>query len=136
MKEILYIVEDNVISGKRIGRTLGFPTANLPYPENCSLEKGVYAATLQITDRKEEYISAVNIGTHPSFPEGLPTIEAYVLDHDIDLYGKHIRILFYKKIRDEIHFLKKEDLISQIDADIVEIRSYFSSAINEISRLS
>lgn len=88
-----------------------------------------------LTEKKSTF-SAVNIGTHPSFPEGLPTIEAYVLDHDIDLYGKHIRILFYKKIRDEIHFLKKEDLISQIDTDIVEIRSYFSSAINEISRLS
>lgn len=127
MKEVLYIAEGTVIGGKRLGRKLGFPTANLPYPANCPLENGVYVASLVLVDCQESYPSAVNIGVHPSFPEGAPTIEAFVLDAELDLYNKPIQIIFHKKIRNELVFEKKEELISQIEADITFTRNYFSS---------
>lgn len=136
MDKIMYIAEGIVVSGKKIGRTLGFPTANLLYPADCMLSNGVYAAQVIVNHEPNIYIAAVNIGVHPSFPEGQPTIEAYLLDTHIDLYLKSIKILFYTKIRDEITFLNKDNLISRIEEDILFVRNYFSSAINTISKLS
>ncbi len=122
----LYQITSTVKHGKKIGRKLGFPTANIDLPESCPLSNGVYVAGLSIENDSTIYMAAVNIGKHPSFPEGEPSIEAYVLDADIDLYLKTIHLYFYKKIRDEIVFHDKTQLIFQINNDIAFVRDYFS----------
>ena len=87
-----YTVSGVVQPGKRLGRQLDFPTANLPVPVGKALPpKGVYAAMADVCGTT--YMAAVNIGTHPTTPEGAPTIEANLLDYPGgSLYGRHMRL--------------------------------------------
>ncbi|NMD37308.1 MAG: hypothetical protein GYA87_01345 [Christensenellaceae bacterium] len=117
-----------VLQGKKIGRKLGFPTANIPYQNRKNLTDGVYIASIVIEDnQKKEYPATVNIGVHPTFPEGKPSIEAYILDKNIDLYNKNITILFHSKIRDEFKFNNKEELIKRINKDVGLTKEWFNS---------
>ncbi len=115
-----------VLEGKKIGRKLGFPTANIPYEQHTCLTNGVYVAGIILDDDlKKEYPAAVNVGIHPTFPEGFPSIEAYILDTNINLYNKHITINFYQKIRDEFKYEIKEQLIDRINKDVEFTKEWF-----------
>lgn len=117
-----YSTSGIVTHGDSIGRTLGFPTANISIkPEYQLIEKtGVYA-TIAKVDVKD-YPSMTYIGRRPTISNGLPTsTETYIMDFDGDLYGKEIRVTFVDRVRDEMTFDNLERLKSQIQEDKANI---------------
>ena len=90
--------------GKKLGRKLDFPTANLRWDECKALPpKGVYAALAFV--REDWYVAAVNIGEHPTAPGGKMTVEANLIGYEGDeFYGCHMRLLHYKQLRKEQKF--------------------------------
>lgn len=103
------------------GREIGYPTANLENTETIIPGNGVYATFI----RQDEslYRAVTNIGNNPTFNGDKITIESFLLDTDINLYGKEIRIYFIEKIRSEIKFSSSEELTAQIGRDINIARS-------------
>lgn len=121
-----YTMSGRVVDGKHIGRTLGFPTANVDVPKGKALPAyGVYACWLHAEDRS--YPAVVNVGRHPTLPEGHVTVEAYVLDADMQLYGKKVRLSFLHYQRPEKRFGSVEKLQAQIAQDTQDARNYFAS---------
>ena len=117
-----YSTSGIVTHGDSIGRTLGFPTANISIkPEYQLIEKtGVYATIARVDGK--DYPSMTYIGRRPTISNGLPTsTETYIMDFDGDLYGKEIRVTFVDRVRDEMTFDNLERLKSQIQEDKANI---------------
>ncbi len=114
-----------VQEGKKLGRTLDFPTANLFYPKGKALPPcGVYAA--RVTLRGEQYIAAVNIGSHPTAPGGAETIEANLIDYDGgECYGCHMRVVLYTRIREERKFESLALLRDEVMKNRAQVKAYF-----------
>jgi riboflavin kinase/FMN adenylyltransferase len=113
-----FLLEGTVVSGDRRGRTLGFPTANLvPADEYVCPGHGVYAAFANGVP------AAVNVGVRPTFESGRGVlVEAYLIDEDIDLYGKTLRIAFIARLRGEKRFAGADELVAQMHRDVEEAR--------------
>lgn len=113
-----FMLEGEVVSGDRRGRTLGFPTANVVPDEHYVYPgHGVYAA---FANGKP---AAVNVGVRPTFETGRGVlIETYIIDHAEDLYGRRLRIAFLKRLRGEKRFAGAEELIAQMHRDVEEAR--------------
>ena len=112
-----YSLSGKVTMGREIGRTIGFPTANIIPDASLALPPaGVYCTFSKVNGRK--YKSITNIGTNPTFGETRLTVETHLLDFDGDLYGKNIEVTFCRMIRGEIKFETSEELKKQIQHDI------------------
>jgi riboflavin kinase / FMN adenylyltransferase len=107
-----------VVSGDRRGRDLGFPTANLVPDESLVCPgHGVYAA------RADGACAAVSVGVRPTFGTGRAVlIEAYLIDRDVDLYGRQLRIEFLQRLRGERRFDSVEVLVEQMRIDVERTR--------------
>jgi riboflavin kinase/FMN adenylyltransferase len=107
-----------VVAGDRRGRTLGFPTANIvPDDRLVCPGHGVYAA------RADGSPAAVSVGVRPTFGTGRAVlVEAYLLDRDEDLYGRHLRVDFLSRLRGERRFDTVEGLVEQMQRDVQETR--------------
>jgi len=114
-----YSVTAEVVVGNKIGRTLGFPTANLELPREYMLVKGgVYACLVDYEG--QTYKAMANIGHRPTIGdrrENQPIIEVNLFDFDGDLYGQHIRVHFIDRIRDEEKFTGLNALKTQLEKD-------------------
>ena len=110
-----YYVDGVIVEGKRRGRELGFPTANLETQNELVPPNGVYATIMTIDG--VVHGSVTNIGMRPTFGETAPTIETHVLDFSGDLYGQTVRLAFVQRLRDERRFEDVDALRAQIDAD-------------------
>ncbi len=108
-----FFIEGKVIGGKKLGRELGFPTANLIYPgELIDLPFGVYKV-------KANGLKAIaNFGTKPTVTEGAALLEVHILDFNQDIYGQNITVEFLKFLRPEEKFTSVEALKAQIEKDI------------------
>lgn len=115
-----YSISGNVVSGNRIGRSIGFPTANLEPPKRMAIPaNGVYAVTVEIPGDGKVYPAMVNIGTRPTLKKGEDkVIECHVINWDGDLYGKNITVNFIERIRDEKKFDSLEELKRQLSSDM------------------
>ncbi len=112
--ESSFILEGTVIHGAKIGRTIGFPTANINYSKDIvKLPFGVYSAL--INGKK----TVMNWGMKPTVNNTQePVVEAHILDFDGDLYGKKIKIEVLKQIRGEKKFASLDELKTQISEDV------------------
>jgi riboflavin kinase/FMN adenylyltransferase len=110
-----YVLEGVVIEGRRRGRDLGFPTANITSDNELVPPHGVYA-TMMIIDGIV-HPALTNIGVRPTFGETVPTVETHVLDYSGDLYGRRVRLSFVQRLRDERRFDDVDALRAQIEAD-------------------
>jgi riboflavin kinase / FMN adenylyltransferase len=123
-----YTITGLVESGKKIGRDLGFPTANISPDYNYKMvpADGVYAVKVLIADK--EYKGMLNIGHRPTVNKGNEnkSIEVHIIDYDGDLYGKKISLSFYKRIRNEMKFNSLEDLKKQLNLDKIQINDYLN----------
>lgn len=119
-----YFLNGEVVPGSQIGRTIGFPTANVKinseYKEIPA--KGVYAG--RVLYENTEYKAVINIGNNPTIRQNLPlSVEVHLLDFQQDLYGKNIRVVFAKRLRDEQHFSSLEELQMAIEKDVALTQS-------------
>lgn len=123
-----YSITGIVEKGKRIGNTMGFPTANI-YPEEYLLmpTDGVYVTRTFLNGKI--YNSITNIGNNPTFEGQKKSIETYIFDYSEDIYGKDIEVFFLKKIRGEKKFSGKQELVDQIIKDTESARQYFKSSV-------
>jgi len=121
MLGVAYRVSGTVVRGKRLGRALGFPTANLaPPPDKALPPYGVYAAWALAEG--ETYPAVLNIGAHPTAPEGGPTVEVHLLDAAPDLYGKRLTASLEAWLRPERKFESLAALGAQIARDAERAR--------------
>jgi len=112
-----YALTGAVVAGNRLGRTIGFPTANMKLYEPLKLvpARGVYAVEVQVLG--QTFRGMTNIGTRPTVGGTFPTIETHILDFNEDIYGLPLRITFLRRIRDEIHFPSLDALRAQLEQD-------------------
>jgi len=117
-----YSLTGPVVHGAERGRTLGFPTANIAIAaDRATPGLGVYAARTCVDGT--EYAAAVNIGNRPTFVDnGQPTVEAYLLDFDGDLYGRELRVDFVRRLRGEMKFDGVEAFKAQLQRDVEAAR--------------
>ena len=116
-----YQVGGTVIKGKnRGGRLLGFPTANLALIDELVPKRGVYMVKVLVENRT--YDGLTNIGYNPTFGDGVFSVETHILNFQKDLLGRHIRVKFIERLRDEKTFESLEDLVEQIKRDIARAR--------------
>ncbi len=124
-----YPISGVVIGGEKLGRQLGFPTANIKIGNKYKLvpPNGVYAVKVDYSG--ETFLGMMNIGKKPTFEKNGKQrfIEVHLLDFDADLYGEYLEIKLYKKIREEKKFDSKEELVAEIEKDEVRIRNYFEN---------
>ena len=124
-----HLLSGEVISGRRLGRTLGIPTANLALPEDLIVPKfGVYACFACFEGEKHPGVA--NIGNRPTVGGHRTTVEPWILDFDGDLYGKEITLEFYDFIRPEQKFSSLEELKAQIHQDADTAREILSRGGN------
>lgn len=111
-----YSLSGKVIHGNGIGRSIGFPTANIDYPREKLLPlSGVYAATVA------QHAAIVNVGTNPTVGNTQSTVEAHILNYSGSLYDQYLTIQFRQFIRPEQHFASLADLSAQIQKDIQHV---------------
>ena len=106
-----------VVAGNRMGRTIGFPTANMQLYEPLKLvpANGVYAVDVEVTGNV--FRGMCNIGTRPTVGGTTRTIETHILGFDEDIYGLSLRIRFLRRIRDERKFPSLDALREQLEKD-------------------
>ena len=116
-----YTLTGTVVHGRKLGRKLGIPTANLHLPDGLAIPRfGVYACCVLIDGVR--YPAVTNIGTRPTVDgEGI-TVEPWILDYSGDLYGREITIEFYKFLRSEQKFPSLEALQAEIHRNAEETR--------------
>lgn len=109
-------IKGNVIKGKQLGRTIGFPTANIEINDDLLIpNNGIYATKVYVYN--DVYYGATNIGYNPTVNGDKLSIETNILEFDEDIYGQVIKIEFLERIRDEKKFNSLEELKAQLKKD-------------------
>ena len=121
-----HFLTGTVMHGQKLGRTLGVPTANLLIPEGVTVPKfGVYACRIMIGGTY--YAAVANVGIRPTVNGSGITVEPWILDFEGDLYGKELRLEFYRFLRHEMKFSGLDALKQQIQEDAAQTRHYFEN---------
>lgn len=121
-----YTVEAEVIGGKKLGRTLGFPTANMQLPPEVELRNGIYAVRFRRPDGTL-FDGVASFGRRPTVDSnGAPLLETFVFDFSGDLYGETCTVSFFEHLRDELKFDGLEALVVQMKRDEEEARALLS----------
>lgn len=119
-----YAIGGRVVRGKQLGRTLGFPTANLRFPKTPALS-GIYATWVHGVF-EQPWPSVSSFGTRPTVQGVEPLLEAHLFDFQGDLYGRHIEVEFVAKLRDEEKFNDLPALTAQMHRDAEQARRILS----------
>jgi riboflavin kinase/FMN adenylyltransferase len=121
-------MQGHVIHGDRLGRTIGFPTANIALQRRISPLSGVYAVTVQGIDKKA-LPGVANIGSRPTLG-GLQTrLEVHLFNFNEDIYGRYVKVLFVQKIREEQRFDSFASLQAQIRCDAEQARDILALSV-------
>lgn len=116
-----YAIEGRVVRGRQLGRTLGYPTANLRLPAGTPPLSGIFAT--RVHGLGPVPLPAVSsLGTRPTVGGIEPLLETHIFDFDADIYTRRIGIEFVAKLRDELKFDGLPALVAQIDRDAAEAR--------------
>ena len=116
-----YSIAGRVVRGKQLGRTLGYPTANLRFANKTPALRGIYATWVHGAT-EQPWPSVSSFGTRPTVDGKEPLLEAHLFDFDGDLYGKLIDIEFVARLRDEEKFPDLPTLVAQMDRDAAQAR--------------
>lgn len=121
-----HVLTGTVVHGQQLGRKLGFPTANLLIPEMVAVPRfGVYACRAVIGDKT--YPAVTNVGIRPTVSGTGITVEPWILDFEGDLYGREIRLEFYRFLRPEMKFPDLNSLRQEILRNADETRAYLQT---------
>ena len=126
-----YAIAGQVVHGQKLGRQLGFATANIRIRHNPLPMQGVFVVTVSSMDG-QSFPGVANLGLRPTLnPDGVrvmrPLLEAHLLDFSGNLYGTHLNIAFLHKLRDEMPFPHLDALKTQIAADVRAARDFFAA---------
>ena len=111
-----YLIKGKVIHGKKLGRTIGFPTANLEFDSKIIIpDKGVYYTNVEYNNKT--YKGITSVGYNPTVNGQQLTIETYILDFDDTIYGQELKVYSIERIREEIKFNSLDELVKQIKKD-------------------
>ncbi|MCK5376957.1 MAG: bifunctional riboflavin kinase/FAD synthetase [Acidobacteria bacterium] len=125
-------IDGCVLEGKRLGRTLGFPTLNIEVENELEPSHGVYITVVHIPSFGRSFPAVTNIGVRPTvYQNSLTTVESHLLDFTADVYRERVRIFFLRKLREEHTFPSTLELIAQIRRDVEEARGFFSGHLVE-----
>ena len=116
----MQVIEGIVIGGNRLGRRLGFPTANIAIDDGLSVENGVYCSKVYVEDKV--YTAMTNVGVRPSVDGSKRLLETHIFGFKGLLYGLKLRVELYDKIRDEKKFGSVDELRQQIEQDSNKIK--------------
>lgn len=119
-----YLISGKVVSGKQLGRTIGYPTANIEIAENYKLIPAIGVYVVAVVVNGNDYFGMLSIGTNPTVGGTQRTIEVYIFDFNEDIYTKDITVKFLTKIRDEENFKSLELLIATLKNDEVFSRNF------------
>ncbi|MDX5366377.1 MAG: bifunctional riboflavin kinase/FAD synthetase [Alphaproteobacteria bacterium] len=124
-----WTVETHIQQGDQRGRTIGFPTANLPLEDHVEPALGVYAVRVEIEDgpHKGTYDGVANVGRRPTFDKQDVLLEAHIFDFAGDIYGAHAAVSFIEFIRPERKFDGLDSLKAQIARDSEKAREVLAS---------
>ncbi|UNK37443.1 bifunctional riboflavin kinase/FAD synthetase [Shinella sp. H4-D48] len=121
-----YTVEAEVIDGKKLGRTLGYPTANMALPPEVELRNGIYAVRFRRPDGSL-HDGVASFGRRPTVTSnGAPLLETFLFDFSGDLYGEISAVSFFGHLRDELKFDGLDALVVQMKRDEEEARALLS----------
>ncbi|WP_300443705.1 bifunctional riboflavin kinase/FAD synthetase [Zoogloea sp.] len=120
-----YSISGRVMHGDKIGRTIGFPTANIQLKHRSPPLMGIYTVSVDgLADRP--WPGVASVGVRPTINDaGRPTLEVHLFDWDTECYDAHLRVNFLKKQRDEERYDSLDALTAQIARDAEEARAYF-----------
>lgn len=124
-----HTLSHRVDKGKHLGSTLGFPTVNLAFPEGVLVPAyGVYATRVYLGDEdRTGHVAVTNVGVRPTVDSSnRVTVEGYILDFNGDLYGKIVRMEFYRHLRGERKFESTAALTAEVMRNAQQTREYFS----------
>ncbi|MER9406087.1 bifunctional riboflavin kinase/FAD synthetase [Mesorhizobium caraganae] len=129
-----FTVESEVIGGQRLGRTLGFPTANMRLSPEAELKEGIYAVRFRRADGTL-YNGVASFGRRPTVDDdGAPLLETFVFDFSGDLYGEICEVSFFGFLRPEVKFDGLDALVAQIKRDEAEARALLAG-VRPLSQL-
>jgi riboflavin kinase / FMN adenylyltransferase len=114
-----------VTGGAKRGTAMGYPTANITLPEGCNLAHGIYAARVYFDGNA--HAGAAYLGTRPTFDNGKPVLETFLLDFNGNLYGKVIDIEFIARVRPDQAFSDMTALVQQMDRDVAATRAHLTT---------
>jgi riboflavin kinase/FMN adenylyltransferase len=121
-----YSVCGRIAHGDKLGRTIGYPTANIRMHRKNTPVNGVFAVTMTGIDGLE-FEGVANVGTRPTLDGGSKVIlETYLFDFNKEIYGRYVEVHFHQKIRDESRFHSLEELKAQIVKDVAETKKIFA----------
>ena len=119
-------IDGAVLEGKRLGRTLGFPTLNIEVENELVPANGVYITAVHIPSFARTFPAVTNIGVRPTvYQNSLTTVESHLLDFTADVYQEQVRLFFLERVREERRFESTLELMAQIRRDVGQARLYF-----------
>lgn len=125
-----FSISGRVVGGLKLGKKLGFPTANIHLKDRYPLPNGIFV--VEANWRNDSNVvqrvrGVASLGVRPTILESAhPVLEAHLFDFDGDIYGKHLQIEFLHRLRDEQKFPDMTTLVAQIEQDVVDAKAYFS----------
>lgn len=119
-----YTISGRVAHGKELGRTIGFPTANIPMKRLVAPVKGVYAVDVYLAGETTPLAGVANIGSRPTVQGKGIQLEVHLIDVNMDLYGRRIDVVLRKKLRNEQRFASLDALKQQIADDVATARDF------------
>lgn len=125
-----FTISGRVSHGNKLGRTLGFPTANIPLKRRVSPVSGVYVVDVGGVKENQRLGGVANVGTRPTLKGKRPLLEVHLFDLKQNLYGRHIDVQLLYKLRDEMKFNSLDELKAQIELDAKAARSWLLAQDN------
>ncbi|OZN24049.1 riboflavin biosynthesis protein RibF [Actinobacillus seminis] len=127
-----YCIYGRVVHGNKLGRTIGFPTANIRLQRQVNPIKGVYAVKIQLDDGRQ-FTGVANVGKRPTLNgiKHIQLLEVHLFNFSQNLYGQSLQIEFCHKLRNEIKFASFEALKQQIEQDVIVAKAYFAAKLAE-----
>jgi riboflavin kinase/FMN adenylyltransferase len=117
-----YRMSGKIVKGNRVGRTLGYPTANVDLRRRQSAVMGIFAVRVHGLDGGP-HDAVASVGSRPTFAGTKPILEVHIFDFDRDIYGEYIHVDFIAWLREQVKFDLVEDLVAQMDVDADNARS-------------
>ncbi len=122
-----YMVSGTVVTGKQLGRTIGYPTANIQVAEDYKLIPAIGVYVVGVTVKDKDFYGMLSVGTNPTVGGTEKTVEVYIFDFNDTIYDEEITVRFLTKIRDEENFGSIDLLIEALKNDEVFSRNFLSN---------